>query len=650
MPAAIAAAVVTFVTSLGATAAVASFIGAVASFAVTSAISVGLSVGVGLLFGKKSVTAASVKPSDGQQNIRQPVPSRWKSYGKVRVSGPVWWFDVNSANGQFFLGLALNQGRIGGFVSYHIDDLTVTLDGSGNVTTSPYSGTTTKILTRLGEDTETAYSEITSAFSVADVRGDRVATMLGIFDNFSTAELQQQNYPNGQPRLRATINASVVWDPRDPAQSRTDRSTWQWSENPIVCLLDYMLDPDGFSIPWARIEGNIAEWIAAMDICDEETLTNTGGYEARYRIAGSFLFTDKPDDIVARILMTCDGRRWQKRDGSVGISVGRYVKPTVHLTDDHITGYDMVRGQDPLKAVGGIRAQYMSPENDYREQDAEPWPDGETVMSLTEDRVATLDLLMVPSHGQARRLMKREAVRAAAPWRGTITTNLAGLRAIDERFILVTITELGIFEQSFEVGRFGLAMSGEPRATIELLAIGAEIDEFEAAVEEGEPAGLTIYDAWTHTNEFETASGVDGWSIRQIVYGPEVTAAGAQVRISIMAGPSTPLVMKHVSISTSSAPLTNSDADDVPTEVLFNGLSGFTLAAGETILSDWLDYPIAAGTSYIVAMDILTGRISLGVDAVAYFKNPGESYNQQTVTGFSQTFNSYGVTKVEVRG
>ena len=400
------------------------------------AVGIGLSLAANALFRPTLPTGAVQKPSDGQQTVRQAVPPRWKHYGKVRISGPLFWFESDVPNKDLYIGLALNQGRISSFEELHIDDNTVLVDGAGLVTTAPYSTVVTKIVTRLGVDPETAYSEIATAFGFTNIRGDGVATMLGVFRTFSAAESQQENYPNSLPKLRTTIKASVVWDPRDKTQIRTDESTWLWSENPPICLLDYMLSVDGFGIDYERIEPALADWIVAADICDEQIWSIEGRREEnRYICAATYLLTDAPKDVLARLAETFDGRVWQRRDGAITVTAGKFFTPDVTLKDDAILGFSLERGLDRLNAAAGIRAQYMEPANDYRETDATPWPDAATVAALTDERVINQDYTWTPSHGQARRLMERSHGRAQAGWRGQVITSLSGLHAIDERVV-----------------------------------------------------------------------------------------------------------------------------------------------------------------------------------------------------------------------
>jgi hypothetical protein len=426
-----------------------------------------------------------IKPSDGQQEIRQEVPPRRKSYGTVRLSGPIFFSETVLASQELlYIGVLVNHGRIGSFIDYWIDDNQVEIDGSGNVTTAPY--TDVDILTRLGAAAETQYQQIEDNFAVSEFRGDGTASVLIIYDSFADAETQLENYPGGIPRFRTTISGSVVYDPRDQAQDTDDETTWESSDNPIVCLFTYcFLDPDGYGIPFSWVEDNLAEWEAAMDSCDEMVTLASAETEKRYRLAMSFDLTEDPKDVAQRILAACDGRMWPRRDGSMGISVGVFETPTITIGPEAIVGCEMQRGRDRLDKIMGVRAQYMSPDHDYLEQEADLWPNGADVVTLVEERIASLDLTMVPSHSQARRLMKREYVRNTGGWHGTVICNLAGIRARDERFIRLVVPALEI-DESFELIDY-LQDLDEYRVTLEVSAVPASIDDWDPAEEEGTP-------------------------------------------------------------------------------------------------------------------------------------------------------------------
>jgi hypothetical protein len=57
----------------------------------------------------------------------------------------------------------------------------------------------------------------------------------------------------------------VCFDPRDPAQVRSDPATWKWSDNAILISATVLLTADGetYPIQWDKVA-------ALADLCDDE--------------------------------------------------------------------------------------------------------------------------------------------------------------------------------------------------------------------------------------------------------------------------------------------------------------------------------------------------------------------------------------------
>lgn len=467
MPQAIASAVGYFLFTAGASLAVVNAVTFATVYLVQAAIAVGVNLALNRILAPSAGQTPELKPQDIQQAIRQPVPPRVRSYGDVLIGGFVFWRDAVTSTGKLYLGQIVNHGEVEDFLQYYIDNNAVALDGAGAVQTAPYNTVSTTILSRLGVDDETAYSELSTAFGYNEVRGDGVATILGIFEDFTTAEAQQTNYPNGLPQLKVLMRASKVWDWRDAAQLRDDRTTWLSSKNPVVCAMDYLMHADGFAIPYERFAANIAEWTREADICDEEVIGLGGvGMEPRFQLSMTYDYQQRPGDVLNQILRAADARVWPRSDGTIGIRVNHFRRPSKTLDGRHIVGYKVRRGQDRLTSIAGVRAKFLDTSNGYVETEAEPWPSMEAVLQLGEDRVVTLPLQMVPSGGQARRLAELAYLAATAPTKLTLYTNLAGCRAIDERWLHVVIPERGI-DADYEINDFTLdVMTG--RCQLEL--------------------------------------------------------------------------------------------------------------------------------------------------------------------------------------
>lgn len=420
----------------------------------------GLGVGLNLLANKfLSPKQPVLKPSDVQTPIRQAVPPRIRSYGRVRIAGVVFWRFADVTSKTLYLGQLLNDGLIGGFVDYWIDKTSVSLDGSGYVTTAPYqtdSATQTQILTRLGLATETKYSQLNSVFGWDNVRADGIASILGIFHAFSTSTNQSQYYPGGPPLMRETIDSSVVWDWRDATQVQSNNSTWKASSNPVVCAMDFLMHFSGFGLPYSVFSPNLAQWTLAANYCDE----NFNG-SPRYSLAFTYDYTQRPGDVLAQILLSCDGKVWPRTDATIGIRVGRFDGASKSLSSRNIRGLQLTYGQDALTSIAGVRANYLSPAKGYVEIEATPWPTAAIVAALDQQRVVTMPLTMVPSEAQARRLMEIEYLRQTSPRRLMLDTDLAAIALANERWFNLSIPERGI-NGVFEILDLTLDVEGNP--------------------------------------------------------------------------------------------------------------------------------------------------------------------------------------------
>jgi hypothetical protein len=190
----------------------------------------------------------------------------------------------------------------------------------------------------------------------------------------------------------------------------------------------------------------VASLMAEADICDEAMAKRDGSTEPRYASNGWFYRSTDPAEIFATLLGTCDGWMCENGDGALAFKVGKYRAPTVTFTDDHIIGFELQKGLGDEDHVNEIKISYTAPQNDYKEAPAVPWREEADISELGEVKSRSMELTWVQSHSQARRIAKRQMARFQAVGRGTLTTNLYGLRGLGERWIGVQsrmITDLG---------------------------------------------------------------------------------------------------------------------------------------------------------------------------------------------------------------
>lgn len=118
-----------------------------------------------------------------------------------------------------------------------------------------------------GEDNQTNLTELAnnSDWKASSV-GSGVAYMYSRFRAGHLDDNKVDRYYSAEPNMRYHVKGRLVWDPRDGSQSSSNPSTWQWSDNPALCLLDYLTQPYGRNLDYSEID--IPSFIAAATSCD----------------------------------------------------------------------------------------------------------------------------------------------------------------------------------------------------------------------------------------------------------------------------------------------------------------------------------------------------------------------------------------------
>lgn len=161
------------------------------------------------------------------------------------------------------------------------------------------------------------------------------------------------------------------------------------------------------------------------------------------------------------------------------------------------------------------------------------------------------------------------------------------------------------------------------------------------------PRSQTVYTAYSIALTSNSSTNEDS-SQREVI--TPLAFAGHFVRATFEAASAASTQVDHASVGVRT---TNADTVATPVEFLFSGVAGFTLTAGTTITSDWAQLPVTVADSLIVVMDIHSSNGTLrftGSGMGSYFKAATDSYNQATVSGFTnEAARTYVVNSVEVR-
>lgn len=278
---------------------------------------------------------------------RNPAADARVVYGKTRVGGTIVYMESTGAkNETMHMAMVLAGHEINAVSRVYVNDEPFTLTSSGSIYTIDYKGSTSAINFDYAVGTPAqAPMELFSGTTAAAYQFKGLATLGAklVFD--------QDKFPQGLPNITAEIEGSKVYDPRT--------STTVYSNNSALCIRDYLTNTVyGLGAIGAEVDDD--SFTAAADICDENVTLSGGGTEKRYTINGTFVTSEKPKDILGKMLTSCGGQLTYV-GGKWTLKVAEYRTPTVTLTDDDFASEISIQGslsrRDLFNAVKGTYSE-----------------------------------------------------------------------------------------------------------------------------------------------------------------------------------------------------------------------------------------------------------------------------------------------------
>ena len=364
-------------------------------------------------------------------------------YGKVRVGGARIYDEATGENNKYLHRVVAVAGHeIQSFDEIYINDEIVTLDGSGNVTSpSKYNGKV-RIKLHLGSPDQTADTFLVdeSAHWTTQHR------LRGIAYMYVRLAFDADVFPNGIPEITATISGKKVYDPRT--------STTAWSDNPALCLRDYLTSSYGISEDTDNIDDALV--IAAANVCDQ---TNTIAGTTRYTCNGAFTTASTPYDMINGILTSMDGSLWYAQ-GSWRMKPAYWTAPVLDLNEDDLRSSVSVSTRHSRRNnFNTVKGTFRGEESNWQTTD---YPQVTNSAFLDADggqeSVADVDLPFTDNSIEARRIARISLERN----RQQLTVNASfGLKTLQVQVgdnVRLTNTRFGWDNKEFEViaWNFGL--------------------------------------------------------------------------------------------------------------------------------------------------------------------------------------------------
>lgn len=383
-----------------------------------------------------------------QVTVNQAAGDRIRGYGAMRLPGTRAFFDAK--DGRLRQVIVFHHGEVHAIDAIRLGDTEVTLDVDGWVTNEPFTGNFVRIEQRLGAPDQTAFALLMAAYPTAWTSDHRLRGLACLHVAFVAPKIeyltkvfpQVENTP-----VRIDARLSEVYDPRT--------QTTGYSTNPALMIRDYLTHPDGYRLSDDSIDDE--SFAVFANICDEP-VPKIGGTQPRYAAGGTYSLQEEPKEVLKRLCDACDGQVYWNAEGKVAIRGGVWTAPTVTLTIDNITGFELEQGSDRFAVFNTLRTLYTDPSQDYQVVEAPRWADMADVAERGEIP-EELPLEMVQDPAQAQRLAKIYKHRRNPQWKGTIRTDISGLNARYEPVVHIVIPELAI-DGDFAVDDHGIILDG----------------------------------------------------------------------------------------------------------------------------------------------------------------------------------------------
>ena len=463
---------------------------------IAGAIGLAINFGIAALLQKEPP-----KPKAQKGVIKQDTPVRTKFYGRGRVGAKLLFMET--IKGDLYQVFYFGQGPIDGVEEYYVDDRFVELNPDGTAAgggiNNPYvdldGDNHLTILVKLGTEDQTAFSELVAlapTIWTEDHRG-RCQVMAFVRQGMTSDKSFGKIWPNRYAQVNLVVRGCPVFDPR------VGERRWFDPENPAknpgrnlpLMLREYLTDPDGAQIDASYIEDDPNEYgnfCYAADRADDLLPTKGGGTVHRYYGQFGYDFDSEPGDNVKRLLQAFAGRLFLKPNGKIGVYPGEWIEPTIHITEEHLTFYELRDRSGPLRDANEVIVRYTKPASRYGEGVSDPWRDEDDITAVGHIKTATVEAYEIQNHNHARRIAKLTAARGNPRWQGTIRTTLFGMNCWDQWTVILTVEDLDIVAETFEIQTISYD-DDRMEVTMEIASLSADAIAFDPETEEGtEPA------------------------------------------------------------------------------------------------------------------------------------------------------------------
>lgn len=307
-------------------------------------------------------------------------------YGKTRIASGVVFQGTTDNNKYLHSVLAFAGHEIEEFETIYFNDEVLTLSGNDVTAPAKYVGKV-KIVKKLGTTTQTAVTSSDLGGVSPPSQWTTDCKLLATAYLYVMLEYDADAFPNGVPEVTAIVKGKKVYDPRT--------STTAWSDNPALCLRDYITSGKdgtnttiynyGLSEDVESVDDDLVT--IAANVCDYLNYpTLSGG--TRFSLNGAFTTNTTPYDAIINLSTSMGGLLWYAQ-GKWRMKPAYYTSPVLDLNEDDLrSGISVTTRHSRRDNFNVVKGTFRGPESDYQPSD---FPQVPILNSATYDALLAAD-------------------------------------------------------------------------------------------------------------------------------------------------------------------------------------------------------------------------------------------------------------------
>jgi len=327
-------------------------------------------------------------------------------YGTTKLSGPVAYVATSGSDNKYLhMIVLLGEGPITAIDDVYLGDTNLNLSQSGTDSNGQYryvpgSGNRYDGLVRvkkhLGGTTQDADADAAGECSewtnAHRLRGIAYLYIRLQYDKDKLASI---------PNISCIVRGKQVYDTRD--------STTKFSNNPALCIRDYLLSENGLGADSSEVDDNRISEMA--NVCDHDPTTDTVTTtvaDRRYTLDGTISLASSPIEVMDQMLATCGG--------SIPYVQGKHrlqVAFDIPQSRKHTVDDSFLRGSVQIQTDGGkaqrinsVRGTFMDPDNNYNVVDFAPYTDSTYIAEDGQKLWSDVSFNLVKQNTRAQRIAK----------------------------------------------------------------------------------------------------------------------------------------------------------------------------------------------------------------------------------------------------